>query len=249
VKKYSLTFISILVIWSLNLILILATTSHTNASADLGASSEYTHYLPLVYRPDCIPRQYIPQNYPDIDREVENRINNIRDANQLSILVNAHELTQAALRHSNDMATNNFFSHTGSDGTKVGERVSDTCYKWGIVGEILAAGYKNSSRVINAWINSPGHREIIMDDSWEEFGSGYVRNQNSKYEHFWAVVFGLRRIEAGFLPEELHKCNYFAQDDKGISTLILYSSKSCEDLTPVEYEYAWWQSHLSEASP
>jgi len=111
----------------------------------------------------------------------------------------------------------------------VRDRVSDTCYKWSIVGEILAAGYKNSSRVINAWMNSPGHREIIMYDSWEEIGAGYVRNQYSKYEHFWTVVFGIRRIEVGSPQEELHKCNYFAQDDEGISTFILYSRKSCED--------------------
>lgn len=50
-------------------------------------------------------------------------------------------LTAAALAHSNDMATNNFFSHTGSDGSSPGQRISRAGYSYYTYGENIAAGY------------------------------------------------------------------------------------------------------------
>jgi uncharacterized protein YkwD len=50
-------------------------------------------------------------------------------------------LATAAQAHSNDMANNNFFSHTGSDGSNPGQRISRAGYSWYTYGENIAAGY------------------------------------------------------------------------------------------------------------
>ena len=49
-------------------------------------------------------------------------------------------LVAAAARHSQDMASHNFFSHTGSDNSSPAQRVTDAGYGWHLVAENIAAG-------------------------------------------------------------------------------------------------------------
>ena len=60
--------------------------------------------------------------------------------------------TSAAARHSADMATNNFFSHTGSDGSTVAERSADAGFDTFPLGENIAAGYRSVRAVVLAWM-------------------------------------------------------------------------------------------------
>lgn len=50
------------------------------------------------------------------------------------------QLEAAGLTHSTDMGDNNFFSHTGSNGLRVGSRATQAGYSWNMVGENIAAG-------------------------------------------------------------------------------------------------------------
>ncbi|MBE0607142.1 MAG: CAP domain-containing protein, partial [Deltaproteobacteria bacterium] len=56
-------------------------------------------------------------------------------------------LAMAAYLHSEDMALNNFFSHTGSDGSSAGQRISRQGYPWRTYGENIAVGYPAVSSV------------------------------------------------------------------------------------------------------
>ncbi|MGA7979114.1 MAG: CAP domain-containing protein [Chromatiaceae bacterium] len=98
-------------------------------------------------------------------------------------------LAQAAQRHSDDMANNNFFSHIGSDGTNVANRVTDTGYDWSAVGENIAAGYETVQSVVQAWLDSPGHCANIMQPLFEEMGAAKAVNPNSYYQIYWTQVF------------------------------------------------------------
>ena len=95
----------------------------------------------------------------------------------------------AATSHSQDMATNNFFSHTGSDGLRVGARVTATEYEWSVVGENIAAGYDEVETVMDAWLDSPGHCRNIMDPRFTEFAVMRVDATNKDYENYWTQVF------------------------------------------------------------
>jgi uncharacterized protein YkwD len=99
-------------------------------------------------------------------------------------------LAQAALRHSTDMATHDFFSHTGSDGSLVSHRVSDTGYRWRTVGENIAAGYTTPAAAMQALLDSPRHCANIMNPSFEEFGAARADNPDSYYGVYWTQVFG-----------------------------------------------------------
>lgn len=80
------------------------------------------------------------------------------------------KLEAAALAHSQDMAKNNFFSHTGSDGSSAGTRITRAGYVWWTYGENIAAGYSTESAVMNGWLNSPGHCANIMNVKFKDVG-------------------------------------------------------------------------------
>ncbi|MGM0769112.1 MAG: CAP domain-containing protein [Pseudomonadota bacterium] len=95
----------------------------------------------------------------------------------------------AAVSHSNDMATHNFFSHIGSDGLRVGARVTATDFSWSVVGENIAAGYDEVGAVMEAWLESPGHCRNIMDPRFTEFAVTRVDAANADYDNYWTQVF------------------------------------------------------------
>ena len=143
------------------------------------ADPVYRQYLPFVPAVNCVPRPFIPPDDLQRDLAVEEEINEIRVQYGLSPFSNSQKITQAALRHSNDMADNNFFNHTGSDGTRAGNRLDEACYNWKAYGEIIAAGYGSPAGVVEAWMDSPGHKGIILNPGLADFGAGYVYTLSS----------------------------------------------------------------------
>lgn len=83
-------------------------------------------------------------------------------------------LAMAAYLHSEDMALNNFFSHTGSDGSSVGQRISRQGYPWSTYGENIAVAYPTVSSVIQGWLESEGHCRNMMNPAFTEIGAGYA---------------------------------------------------------------------------
>jgi uncharacterized protein YkwD len=86
----------------------------------------------------------------------------------------SENLAMAAYLHSEDMALNNFFSHTGSDGSSPGDRISRQGYVWRTYGENIAVGYPTVSSVIQGWLGSEGHCRNLMDPDFTEIGAGYA---------------------------------------------------------------------------
>jgi uncharacterized protein YkwD len=98
-------------------------------------------------------------------------------------------LVAAAQMHSEDMACNNYFSHTGLDGSTVGGRSTRQGYGWSFVGENIGAGYSSPEAVVQGWMNSPGHRANILSPDYTEIGIGYAFSADSDYGTYWTAVF------------------------------------------------------------
>ncbi len=98
------------------------------------------------------------------------------------------QLEAAAALHSDDMASHNFLSHTGSDGLDVSDRVSSEGYAWRSVGENIAAGYETAKAAVNGWLSSPGHCTNIMDSTFSEIGGALSEDSNSDYKLYWTLV-------------------------------------------------------------
>ncbi len=106
------------------------------------------------------------------------------------------KLGLAATRHSTDMAAHNFFSHTGSNGTSMTDRITKAGYKFSAAGETLYAGggsYKTPQACIQAWLNSSGHRSIILSSAYTQVGIGYKYNAKSKYGGYYTADFAKPR--------------------------------------------------------
>ena len=102
------------------------------------------------------------------------------------------KMSRAARNHSRDMAFNNVFSHTGSDGLQVWDRVRGLGYPYTRVGENIAAGYTNVAAVQAGWESSEGHCRNMMRSEYKEMGAACVTLPGSTYQRYWTVVFGRR---------------------------------------------------------
>ena len=83
-------------------------------------------------------------------------------------------IAMAAWLHSSDMALNGFFSHTGSDGSSAGQRITRQGYSWHTYGENIAVGYPTVASVMAGWLASEGHCRNLMDPDFTEIGAGYA---------------------------------------------------------------------------
>ncbi|MDT3398492.1 CAP domain-containing protein [Streptomyces sp. B1866] len=104
-----------------------------------------------------------------------------------ALTVNA-DLTEAATAHSADMAAHQNMSHTGSDGSSPGDRITEAGYDWSTYGENVAYGYATPERVMAAWMASAGHKANILNCGFKEIGVGL-----SQPNSYWTQDFGATR--------------------------------------------------------
>ena len=98
----------------------------------------------------------------------------------------------AASKHAEDMQINNYVSHVGLNGSSYISRVRDTGAKFNPTGEIICKGPggKNCiSAVVDAWLKSPGHREIMLHPMNVFYGGGYRLKSDEYKGNYWVVLF------------------------------------------------------------
>lgn len=100
------------------------------------------------------------------------------------------KLLAAASQHSTDMAAKNYFSHSGSDGSSGGQRITSAGYTWRMWAENIAAGQTSINQVMQAWLDSPSHCDAIMNGVAAEVGVACVRNDADTYKRYWTMELG-----------------------------------------------------------
>ena len=139
------------------------------------------------------PETPTPPGPSDFAQQVVELTNQERANNGLPPLKISDELTAAAEGHSQDMATNDCFSHYGClDGSSPLERMLRAGYQPTWAGENIAGGYSTPASAMAAWLSSPGHRANILNSNYREIGVGYAYNALSTYGHYWTQDFGSR---------------------------------------------------------
>lgn len=99
-------------------------------------------------------------------------------------------LLQAAKGHATDMATNNYFSHTGQDGRTPDQRVLAAGYSYARMGENIAAGQNSVESAMAGWIGSASHCQNMMTPDFKDLAVACVRNDASKYRLYWVMEMG-----------------------------------------------------------
>jgi uncharacterized protein YkwD len=128
--------------------------------------------------------------------ELLREMNRVRAEHKLAPLAADHRLMQAAQRHTEDMARNIRLDHQGSDGSRLGERVKRAGYAYMLVAENIAAGYATAAQTVKSWLDSPLHRNNLLDPEIRDAGVGYVfraADPGAKsFRYYWTANFGRR---------------------------------------------------------
>ena len=142
----------------------------------------YNNYWVLIF--SC-PENSYTSNYR---QEVLNLVNAERAKYGLQPLVMGDaKLTAAAQRRAEEIATVN--SHVRPNGTKWYTVLSEYGVTDAAAGENAAWGSVSPEEVVNAWMNSEGHRANILDPEARAMGVGYYYNSSSTWGHQWIQLF------------------------------------------------------------
>lgn len=130
---------------------------------------------------------------PSLANQVLGLVNQERRAAGLRPLRLNPLLNASAQAHSQDMALNDFFSHQGSNGSKIANRIAATGYRAFTYGENIAAGQASPESVMQAWMASPGHRKNILRSTVKEMGVGLTVLETdlgtTNYRYYWTQNF------------------------------------------------------------
>ena len=101
-------------------------------------------------------------------------------------------LTRAARAYALDMARNNYFEHTGRDGSVPKERLARLGYRSILTGENIAYGPETAEEVVKGWLDSPDHCANIMEPRFREIGIGFAvgRKRGAIY---WVIDLAVPR--------------------------------------------------------
>ncbi|MCD8214904.1 MAG: CAP domain-containing protein [Clostridiales bacterium] len=119
-------------------------------------------------------------------QEILQLVNEERAAAGLSSLTLDSSLTNAAQLKAQDMADNNYFSHTSPTYGTPFQMLTSLGISYKAAGENIAMGQKSAEAVMTAWMNSEGHKANILSSSYGKLGVGYVNQNGTTY---WVQIF------------------------------------------------------------
>lgn len=119
--------------------------------------------------------------------EVVKLVNQERSKVGLPPLKENWELSRVARYKSEDMIEKNYFSHTSPTYGSPFQMMKDFGISYQAAGENIAAGQRTPAEVVEAWMNSEGHRKNILSPTYTEIGVGYVKG--GSYGHYWTQMF------------------------------------------------------------
>lgn len=138
----------------------------------------------LIYPGQVLTIPQLASAVTSFETEVVRLVNEIRARNGLKALTANWELSRVARYKSQDMVDNRYFSHTSPTYGSPYQMMRNFGISFRTAGENIAYGYSNPQAVVNAWMNSSGHRANILNASYTQIGVGYVANG-----HYWTQMF------------------------------------------------------------
>jgi uncharacterized protein YkwD len=85
------------------------------------------------------------------------------------------------------MVDKGYFSHTSPTYGSPFKMMESFGIRFSAAGENIAMGMRTPAEVMNAWMNSPGHRNNILNNSFNEIGVGLAKD--SKGRQYWTQMF------------------------------------------------------------
>ncbi len=113
------------------------------------------------------------------------------------------------------MFENQYFAHDSPSGVKVGDLADTVGYDFIAIGENLALGnFENDEALVQAWMDSPGHRANILNSRYQEIGVAVLKGTFEGRTTWLAVQhFGLS-VAVCPQPDETIKINIESSQSK-----------------------------------
>jgi len=198
-KKLVVFILTVAMLAAIFVIDVSAATSHTVVSGDTmwkiavkyqvglseikQANSQIQHPN-LIYPGQILNIPTKDQSVINFEKEVVRLVNDIRKRNGLKELTYDWELSRVARYKSQDMKDNRYFSHTSPVYGSPFQMMKSFGITYRSAGENIARGQTSPEAVVNAWMNSSGHRANILNASFTHIGVGYVKDGN-----YWTQMF------------------------------------------------------------
>ncbi|WP_188207144.1 SafA/ExsA family spore coat assembly protein [Alkalibacillus aidingensis] len=154
--------------------------------------SEIIEANPQIRNPDLIyPGDEI--NVPlktevkSIENEVIRLTNNYREQNGLEPLDHDWQLSRVARYKSADMRDKNYFSHQSPTYGSPFDMIENFNVSYRRAAENIAAGQRSAEAVVESWMNSPGHRQNILNPDMTHIGVGYA--EGGSRSTYWTQMF------------------------------------------------------------
>lgn len=138
----------------------------------------------MIYPGQVLTIPQINDSVLSYEKEVIRLVNMVRAQNGLKPLKENWELSRVARYKSQDMADNKYFSHTSPTYGSPFQMMRDFGLSYRSAGENIAYGQRTPQEVVNAWMNSSGHRANILNSSYTQIGVGYVADGR-----YWTQMF------------------------------------------------------------
>lgn len=138
----------------------------------------------LIYPGQVLTIPQLDSSVTAFEAEVIRLVNEIRAKNGLNALSANWELSRVARYKSQDMVDNRYFSHTSPTYGSPFQMIRNFGISYRTAGENIAYGYSTPQAVVNAWMNSSGHRANILNSSYTQIGVGYVAQGS-----YWTQMF------------------------------------------------------------
>jgi len=127
----------------------------------------------------------------DISYQCTDMVNAARVNAGLAPVTVVGSINTAAEGHSTYQAKKQKMTHTGSNGSAAGQRISAQGFAWSAWAENVAAGQSDCATVVGAWMGSEGHRANILNPAMTSIGIGAVTGTNGVI--YWTMDFAAGR--------------------------------------------------------
>jgi uncharacterized YkwD family protein len=125
-----------------------------------------------------------PSAVSAFEKEVVSLTNAERAKNGLPALKLDTKLSSVAKKKAEDMQKNNYFSHTSPTYGSPFDMMKQFGVSYQSAGENIAQGQSTPKEVVQAWMNSEGHRANILNKSFGKIGVGHTDSG-----HYWSQMF------------------------------------------------------------
>ena len=159
-------------------------TTQPTPSTDKPSADKPSTDKPSTDKPSTDKPSVSVTNTSTYEQQVIDLINEIRIKNGLSPLTENTALSRCAKAKSQDMHDKRYFSHQSPTYGSPFDMMKQFGITYRTAGENIAMGQSTPQAVVNAWMNSEGHRANILNASFTQIGMGYVADG-----HYWTQQF------------------------------------------------------------